>query len=91
MTIFVNSLLSLFRSRLSATAEQAPAQQQQSLSTPTIDALSPAIVARWLASRLVGRCTFSDVQQEKATGEWSGRQGVLGLLNSVLLLICTEL
>ncbi|KAH8992067.1 Di-sulfide bridge nucleocytoplasmic transport domain-containing protein [Lactarius akahatsu] len=29
MTIFVNSLLSLFRSRLSATAEQAPVQQQQ--------------------------------------------------------------
>lgn len=29
MTIFVNSLLSLFRSRLSATAEQVPAQQQQ--------------------------------------------------------------
>ena len=29
MTIFVNSLFSLFRSRLSTTAEQTPAQQQQ--------------------------------------------------------------
>jgi hypothetical protein len=50
------------------------------LSTTTIDSLSPTFVARWLASGLVGRCTFSDVQQEKATGEWSGRQGVLGLV-----------
>lgn len=50
------------------------------LSNPTINALSPAIVARWLASRLVGRCTFSDAEQEKATGEWSGRQSVLGLI-----------
>ncbi len=47
------------------------------ISTPTIDALSSA---RWLAPGLVGRRTSSDVQQEKAAGEWSGRQGIIGLI-----------
>jgi hypothetical protein len=31
-------------------------------STPTIDALSPSYVTRWLASGLMGRCTHSDIQ-----------------------------
>jgi hypothetical protein len=43
MTIFVNSLLSLFRSRLSATAEQAPAQQQQVYPIPPSTAYPPQL------------------------------------------------
>lgn len=58
------------------------------ISTPTVDALSHAIAACWLASRFVGRFTFAEVQQEKAAGEWSSHQSVLGS-NSILLLIRT--